>query len=279
MLEFFRLKENPFGEAPDPRFYFAAAAHEQALRQLDWALENDKAFTLVLGASGSGKTLLSRLLYHTLGDSAVAMLVNPLLGPKDILRAVCQEFGIQPGADADLEPLYAFLLNNAEAGRRSVLMIDEAQLLSAESLEFIRLLTNLETNKRKLLQIVLFAQPEFETALAGPALAQLAQRIYLRVRVGALSAEESDCYLRHRLEIAGGGNFVRFDAAGAAYLHQLCNGSPRLLNKAAETALLFAARQGRRGLDSSWLKTLPWRELGFRGRTKRFWPFTKGARI
>lgn len=258
--EFFYLKENPFGETPDPRFYFAARPHEHAFRQLAWALELHKGFTLVVGDTGSGKTMLSRLLYGAYReDAAFAFVLNPCLDAAGLLAVICRELG---APDASLDSLNEVLLARAARGLRNVLVIDEAQALPDSALEFVRLLTNLETDNRKLLQVVLFAQPELQRRLESEGLRQLKQRITLELSLPFLDEEGTEAYIRHRIEKAGGGSFVRFDRAAVKKIFRLTRGAPRLINKACELALRCAALQGARLVTASIVDSMPAESVG-----------------
>lgn len=259
-LEFFYLKENPFGETPDPRFYFAARAHEHVFQQLSWALELDKGFALVSGDAGSGKTTLSRVLYENYRDEAAfAFVLNPSLDSDGLLRAICLEFGVE---NVSLEGLNEALLEKASRGIRSVLLIDEAQSLSDSSLEFVRMLTNLETGNRKLLQVILFAQPELAARLEGEVLRQLSQRIALRIQLPFLDEASTAQYIRHRVEKAGVGCFVRFDGAAVKKIHRLTGGAPRLINKACELALRCAALERTRLVSAELISKMPLKSVG-----------------
>lgn len=263
-LEYFYLKENPFGETPDPRFYFAARPHEHAFRQLSWALEFNKGFILVSGDAGSGKTTLSRVFYEAYRDEAsFAFILNPSLTCAELFRAICHEFGVSsPSPDL----LNQTLLERAERGLRNVLVIDEAQAMSDSGLEFVRLLTNLETGNRKLLQVVLFAQPELALRLDGEQFRQLRQRIVLELSLPFLDETSTAEYVRHRIERAGGGSFVRFDAAAIKKIHRLSGGAPRIINKICELSLRVATLERTRLITATLLAKLPLESVGLRPR-------------
>lgn len=149
--EFFQLRESPFGETPDTRFFYPSQAHREALQKACWAVEENKAFVLITGEAGSGKTILSRVLHDCFANEAhLAMVVNPVMTPESLLQTICHDFGIESSSAHTLQTLSEWLTQGAEEGKRSLLIVDEAQTLSFECLEFIRLLTNLETSNRKL---------------------------------------------------------------------------------------------------------------------------------
>ena len=223
----FRLQREPFSIAPDPRFLFMSEAHREALAHLLYGVSGGGGFVLLTGEIGAGKTTVCRCFLDQVPPNCnVAYIFNPKLGVGELLQAVCEEFHIALPERATtvkekVDALNAFLLKAHAAGRNSVLIIDEAQSLSAEVLEQLRLLTNLETAERKLLQIILIGQPELRTMLARPDLEQLAQRVIARYHLPALSERETALYVRHRLGVAGlagefGGRFQRGQVDAAA---------------------------------------------------------------
>jgi len=252
---FFGLEREPFSIAPDPHFLFMSEAHREALAHLLYGLAGGGGFVLLTGEIGAGKTTVCRcFLDQVPAHCDVAYVFNPKLGVTELLQTVCDEFRIPvpPGAATIkdyVDPLNRFLLTSHAAGRHAVLIIDEAQALSAEVLEQLRLLTNLETAERKLLQIILIGQPELRELLARPELEQLAQRVIARYHLPALSEAESARYVRHRLSVAGAGGAMPFDARALRRLHQLCAGVPRRINLLAGRALLggYASGQARIG--------------------------------
>lgn len=246
----FNLRVNPFGETPDARFYFDSHTHNAALSKVGWAFHQGKGFTLLTGEVGTGKTLLSRMLLTTFEDVAnTALVLFPRLSEKEMLETICQEFELTPKLPPSstskqyLDYLNQHLLLCAAAGKRSVLIVDEAQGLTTQGLETIRLLSNLETEREKLLQIILVGQPELRTRLASPELRQLSQRICVNVNLEPLNEEETSRYIRHRLEIAGDGNLVRFAPCAVKYIHQISGGIPRKINKYCELIILSAQNQ------------------------------------
>ncbi|MBZ8139614.1 peptidoglycan-binding protein [Rubrivivax gelatinosus] len=249
---FYGLQRDPFSIAPDPRFLYMSEAHREALAHLLYGLAGGGGFVLLTGEIGAGKTTVCRcFLEQVPAHCDVAYVFNPKLGVVELLQTINDEFGIEvaPGTSTvkgHVDALNRFLLDAHAKGRHAVLVIDEAQALSAEVLEQLRLLTNLETNERKLLQIVLIGQPELRTMLARPELEQLAQRVIARYHLPALSAAETVAYVRHRLVVAGLTAEQPFDDEALAALHRLCGGVPRRINLLADRALLGAYAGGQR---------------------------------
>jgi general secretion pathway protein A len=252
---FFGLNKEPFSIAPDPRFLFMSEQHREALAHLLYGLGAGGGFVLLTGEIGAGKTTVCRcFLEQVPAHCAVAYVFNPKLTATELLQTVCGEFGIAPPADAGsvkahVDALNAFLLAAHAEGRQAVLVIDEAQALSADVLEQLRLLTNLETAERKLLQIVLIGQPELRQMLARPELEQLGQRVIARYHLGALTFGETQQYIRHRLSVAGPSAPLPFDKAALARIHALSGGVPRRINLLADRALLGAYAQGQNRAD------------------------------
>ena len=247
--QFFGLKREPFSIAPDPRFLFMSERHREALAHLLYGLDGGGGFVLLSGEIGAGKTTVCRCFLEQIPKRCnVAYIFNPKLTVVELLKSVCDEFRI-PGLPAGAEmatvkdyvdPLNEFLLKTHAVGQNNVLIIDEAQNLSADVLEQLRLLTNLETNERKLLQIILIGQPELREMLARPELEQLAQRVIARFHLGALSEAETAQYIRHRLQVAGMRGVMPFDREARKRIHQLARGIPRRINLLCDRALLGA---------------------------------------
>ena len=262
---FFGLSKEPFSIAPDPRFLFMSEQHREALAHLLYGLDGGGGFVLLTGEIGAGKTTVFRCFLEQLPPHCtVAYVFNPKLSAAELLHTVCVEFGLAspddrlPGgaargsagltaADsmkAHVDALNAFLLDGHARGRQAVLVIDEAQSLDADVLEQLRLLTNLETAERKLLQIVLIGQPELRDQLARPELEQLAQRVIARYHLGALSRDETLQYVRHRFAVAGPSLPLPFSKSALLRMHSLSGGVPRRINLLADRALLGAYAQG-----------------------------------
>ncbi|GIX35067.1 MAG: general secretion pathway protein GspA [Lysobacteraceae bacterium] len=244
-LDFYGLKEAPFAITPDPRFVFLSERHRDALAHLLYGIGQGGSggFVQLTGEVGTGKTTLCRLLLEQLPqDTRVALVLNPRLSPVELLETICEELKIDlTGRRGSLkglvDALNTHLLEAYAQGLRVVLIIDEAQNLSTEALEQIRLLTNLETPTQKLLQIILLGQPELRDLLARPELRQLAQRITARYHLTPLSVEETEAYVRHRLAVAGCTR-MPFTRLALRRLHQHAEGIPRLINVIADRALM-----------------------------------------
>ena len=243
--DYFGLKAPPFTIAPDPRYLYMSERHREALAHLLYAFQGEGAFVLLTGEVGTGKTTICRALLAQLPENSdVALVLNPRLGVGELLATICDELGVthpehRNSLKAWIDVLNAHLLAAHAQGRNTVLLIDEAQNLSAKVLEQLRLLTNLETTTRKLLQIVLVGQPELRALLAKPELRQLAQRITARYHIEPLRADELPVYVEHRLEVAGARNTL-FERSCFAPLYRASGGIPRLINSICDRALLGA---------------------------------------
>ena len=252
---FFGLNEKPFSITPDPRYLYLSRRHAEALAHLLYGITESGGFIQLTGEVGTGKTTVVRSLLEQLPEHAeVALVLNPRLSPQEFLLTICDELHIavpdRASQKSVVDALNRRLLEAHSAGRRVVLIVDEAQNLSAEVLEQIRLLTNLETAKQKLLQIILIGQPELREVLARSDLRQLAQRITGRYHLEPLEPEELRGYVRHRLEVAGG-RAELFTAGAMKALHRSSGGVPRLANVIADRALLGAWSQEQQGVTAN----------------------------
>jgi general secretion pathway protein A len=259
--KFFGLKQPPFSIAPDPRYLFMSERHREALAHLLYGLKGGGGFVLLTGEIGAGKTTVCRCFLEQVPQRCnVAYIFNPKLTVPELLQTVCDEFRIPLPAVAAgtvrtvkdfIDPLNEFLLRTHAVNQTNVLIIDEAQNLSADVLEQLRLLTNLETAERKLLQIILIGQPELREMLARPELEQLAQRVIARYHLDALNEAETARYVAHRLGVAGGGGASPFDAEALKRIHQLSRGVPRRVNLLCDRAMLggYATGQARISAD------------------------------
>jgi len=248
--EFFGLNEPPFGITPDTSFFFAFTSYQEALNTLLVAARTGEGFIKITGEVGTGKTLLCRKFMASLGsDFVTAYIPNPYLEPRTLLLAVAEDIRIPLDAGVDqhhlLKALTLGLLDFAREGKRVVLCLDEVQAMPLETMEALRLLTNLETEKRKLLQIVLFGQPELDQKLEQESVRQLKQRITFHYRLGALRRDELDNYIAHRLAMAGNRGAQLFSRAALSLLYRASGGVPRLVNILAHKALLLTYGEGR----------------------------------
>ncbi len=256
-LSHFGLSEAPFSITPDPGFIFLSGRHREALAHLLYGVGQGGSggFVQLTGEVGTGKTTLCRaLLEQVPAGTRIALVLNPLMNPVEMLAAICEELAIDTegavgSAKLLVDRLNAYLLTAYEAGDRVVLVIDEAQNLAPEALEQVRLLTNLETSKQKLLQIILLGQPELRDLLQRQSLRQLAQRITARYHLTPLNAEETQQYLAHRMLVAGAARNPFTRAAGKA-LYQRSQGVPRLINIIADRSLVAAYAAERERVDA-----------------------------
>jgi MSHA biogenesis protein MshM len=270
-LEHFGLRETPFSLTPDTSFFFACSNYQEGLNTLLVAARSGEGFIKIVGEVGNGKTLLCRKFLATLNSDRrtttaigtqdggtsgryaanfiTAYIPNPYLEPRTLLLALAEEFRIEVDGAADqhhlLKALTRTLLNFAREGKRVVVCLDEAQAMPLESLEVLRLLTNLETEKRKLLQVVLFGQPELDERLKHNSVRQLRQRISFQYQLHGLHRDEMDRYLRHRLAVAGFKGETLFNHGAVNLMHRVTRGTPRLANIVAHKALMLAYAEGR----------------------------------
>ena len=256
----FGLKREPFSIAPDPRYLFMSERHREALAHLLYGVRGGGGFVLLTGEIGAGKTTVCRCFLEQVPKRCnVAYIFNPKLTALELLQSICEEFRIEVHARASasatlkdhVDALNEYLLRTHAAGHNNVLIIDEAQNLSIDVLEQLRLLTNLETNERKLLQIILIGQPELRDMLLKPELEQLAQRVVARFHLDPLAEEETAHYIKHRLSVAGMNGLIPFDREARHRIFELTRGVPRRINLLCDRALLGAYASGRQRVDKA----------------------------
>ena len=248
--EFYGLSESPFSLTPDPKFFYHGASHIRAFELLRYGISRGEGFIVVYGDIGAGKTTLCRTVLENLQENVyTALLLNPFLSETELLRAILRDFGVivqdashqsRPASKDDLiASLNTFLISVMQVGGRGLVVIDEAQNIPVATLEQIRILSNLETNKRKLLQIVLVGQSELKVILALPELRQLAQRVSLRCELSPLSMNETVDYIAHRIKMASKGSPRPVFTSGAMkVIYNYSNGTPRLINLIADRCLI-----------------------------------------
>ena len=241
---FFNLKEKPFNVTSDPAFLFFSRRHKEAFSHLIYGIKERKGFLEITGEIGTGKTTLCKALLNSLNkDTKTALILNSDLSRFQLLTTILQDLGIESKKKSGgflLAKLNEFLIQQLSFGNNVVLIIDEAQNLRASLLEQIRLLSNLETEKEKLLQIILVGQPELRDKLKSPKLRQLRQRISVRYHILPLHRDEIDRYIRHRLSVAGSANSVKFNKEAIEEIYTYSQGIPRLINILCDKVLLAA---------------------------------------
>jgi len=266
---YFEFKERPFKLVPNPEYYYLSRSHEEALAHLTYALDQGDGFVEITGEVGTGKTTLCRVFLDSLDDTTeVAYIFNPKLGPRQLLKAINDEFGIRSRSDDTkdlIDALNAYLIRMKVAGRRVLILIDEAHNLERTVMEQLRLLSNLETSRSKLLQIILVGQPELSDKLDSHELRQLSQRISLRCHLTPLSAAEVREYIDHRLHVASvRPAAVRFTPWAYRSVYRYSGGIPRLINIVCDRSLLTAYSRGRKKIGRSEVRAAV-RELSSRG--------------
>ena len=249
LLQFFGFKDNPFKLAPDPAYLFLGRHYEEALAHLRYAVTEGEGFIAITGERGIGKTTICRAFVDTLGDgTAAAVISSPVSSPGDLLRRINTALGIPGTADTLkglIDPLNDFLMRQKLAGRKVAVFIDDAQSLGLEVLEQIRLISNLETTREKLIQIVLVGEPGLMTKLNSHELRQMGQRVSVSYEIGPLSPGETAAYIRHRVSVASTGSPVQFEPAAVRHVFHYSRGNPRLIHAACQAALTaaFGARE------------------------------------
>jgi general secretion pathway protein A len=263
-LEFYGLRQSPFDITPNPRFLFHSNKHREALNHLLYGIQQRKGFVQLTGEVGAGKTTLCRAMLEQLdGKFATALILNPVLSGDEMMKAIAIEFGLEIHGKDRLETIATisdFLLKQTLAGRETVLIIDEAQNLTEDLLEQVRLISNIETDDRKLLQIVLLGQPELRDRLNSPRLKQLRQRITVRYHLHPLTRTEVGQYIHHRLALAGSTGRPQFSAPAVWRIFGYSKGIPRLVNAVCDKALLAGFVERRHSINY-WMVGRAIREL------------------
>ena len=241
---FFSLRERPFKLVPDPEYYYLSRSHEDAMAHLTYAISQGDGFVEITGEVGTGKTMLCRVFLENLDDNTeAAYIFNPKLGPSQLLKAINDEFGIKTGATdtkAHIDALNVYLMQKKAEGKRVIVLIDEAQNLARNVMEQLRLLSNLETSKFKLLQIILVGQPELGEILDSYELRQLRQRITLNCHISPLPYKEVKEYIDHRIHVASAGSTIEFTREAYRHIYNYSGGIPRLVNIVCDRSLLTA---------------------------------------
>ena len=257
-LEYYGLKEFPFNVTPDPRFLYFSHQHREAYDHIMYGIRQRKGFIQLTGEVGSGKTTLCRAVLGDLGDDVeTALILNPTLTETQLIRAILNDFGLDvQGRDRldHIEKLNEFLLAKNHDNVNVAILIDEAQDLSPAVMEQVRLLSNLETDQHKLIQIVMCGQPELDRRLSSPDLRQLRQRITVRYNLLPLTLKDTAMYIGHRLEVAGSDGGVAFDSSAAREVFRYTHGSPRLINAVCDNALLAGYVARTREIDARCVK-------------------------
>ncbi len=259
-IDYFGLTEKPFSLTPDPAFYFESRSHREALDHLHFFLDQREGFALIYGDVGTGKTTLSRIFLSSLESQtyASALVLNPIMDDREFLKEILHEFSIEgcgSGIKEGLDALRVFLLARHRQGKRSLLVVDEAQLIRDDLFEFIRVLSNFETDKEKILQIILFAQPEITGRLQKDELRYLSQRITVICILKPLDLDEVARYVSYRLFKAGSKGLLKFNEDATKLIHSASKGYPRLINIICDRCMLVLYSQSRTTANRSTVKT------------------------
>jgi general secretion pathway protein A len=258
---FFGLREKPFEITPDTDFFFSSEIHKEGLAILEYAVLEGKSFTVVTGEVGSGKTMLIHYLLNKLNGSVrISYIFNPIMDPKEFLDFICTDFGIAENAEAantsSLTILHNFLLDCYKKNEKVFLIVDEAQALDTRILQMIRMLTNFETSKSKLLNVMLIGQPELNLTLNSKIMRPLRQRIALRYHIHPLNSTETSEYISYRIKKAGGRNINIFDKSAVHEIYRYSKGIPRLINILCDNALVTGFSAGVKSIDKNIIKTI-----------------------
>ncbi|MDJ0983970.1 MAG: AAA family ATPase [Desulfobacterales bacterium] len=269
--KFFGFKEKPFKLVPNPAYFYLSKSHEEAMAHLNYAISQGDGFVEITGEVGTGKTTLCRTFLESLNGSVeAAYIFNPKMGPRQLLKTIIEEFGIQVRSDNTkdlIDLLNAFLIKKKASGKKVILLIDEAQNLNRNVLEQLRLLSNLETNRDKLLQIILVGQPELSEMLNSHALRQVGQRITLSYRLSPLTFNECKEYIQYRINIAAQKSAIKFDRSAYRQIFKYSKGIPRLINIVCDRSLLTAFVLNQFKISASIAKASV-KELATRGQVK-----------
>ena len=278
--QYYSLVEAPFSLTPDPKYFYRSESHHRAFELLQYSIQRREGFMVVYGDIGTGKTTLCRAVLDTIGKNVyTALLLNPFLSELDLLKGILYDFGITtaPGASKQdlITELNTFLISVLEKDGRAVVLLDEAQNIPMATLEQVRIISNLETNKEKLLQIVMVGQLELVDVLSKPELRQLYQRISIKCELTPLSADEAAQYVRHRLAIAGGGQSrVVFTPDGMKEIYRYSGGIPRLINLIADRSLLAGMALSTSAMDRRVVReAVENLQLKPKSSFGKFWPF------
>ncbi len=271
--KFFGFKEKPFKLVPNPAYFYLSKSHEEAMAHLNYAISQGDGFVEITGEVGTGKTTLCRTFLESLNGSVeAAYIFNPKMGPKQLLRTIIEEFGIQTRSDNTkdlIDMLNAFLMKKKASGKKVILVIDEAQNLNRNVLEQLRLLSNLETNRDKLLQIILVGQPELSEMLNSHALRQVGQRITLSYQLSPLTFNECKEYIQYRINIAAQKSVIKFDRSAYRQIYKYSKGIPRLINIVCDRSLLTAFVLNQFKISTGVAKASV-KELATRGQVKNY---------